>query len=195
MDFRAEEWLSRYRGGDAEALGRLVEEYRRPLYAFISRMLEGHADADEVFQDVWFRAIRSLDSFRAGSFLSWLFRIAHNLVIDRVRRGRPVVDLHATPGESEGDPLDTRFAARGLAPDDQVAGRDLGARIHEAARKLPAEQYEVFVMRTDADIPFREIARIQGTSINTALARMHYAVKKLRAELSAEYGDLSRTRR
>jgi RNA polymerase sigma-70 factor, ECF subfamily len=192
MDFRAEEWLARYRRGDAEAFGRVVEEYRRPLYAFIARMLEGHCDADEIFQEVWFRAIRSIDSYREGSFLSWLFRIAHNLVIDRARKARPIVDMWENRSDGEADPIDSGFSALGLAPDASAAGKDLGGRIRAAMRKLPQEQLEVFVMRTEGELPFKEIARIQGTSINTALARMHYAVKKLRIELADDYRMLSR---
>ena len=86
MDLQAGKWLADYRRGDTEALGRLVEQYRRPLYGFILNMTEGREDADEVFQEVWFRALRSLDRYRDRRFLSWLFRLAHNLIIDRARR-------------------------------------------------------------------------------------------------------------
>ena len=79
-------WLAEYRAGNTSALDKLVEHYRRPLYAFILRMTEGRDDAEEIFQEVWFRAIRHLDSYRQKNFLGWLFRIAHNLVIDTARK-------------------------------------------------------------------------------------------------------------
>ena len=60
-------------------------------------------------------------------------------------------------------------------------------RIRAAVMKLPPEQREVFTMRMDAGMPFKEIAKLQGTSINTALARMQYAMGKLREMLQNDY--------
>jgi RNA polymerase sigma-70 factor (ECF subfamily) len=186
------EWLALYRKGDVEALGKLVEHYRRPLFGFILKMTEGQKDAEDVFQEVWFRAIRRLDRYRDKSFLSWLFRIAHNLVIDRARKAKPMVELHRDPEHPMEDPVETRLPDPSLGPDTRVAGHDLGHRIAEAVRQLPPEQREVFVMRTEAELPFKEIAKIQGTSINTALARMQYALAKLKSMLRDDYEALMR---
>ena len=94
-DEEAKQWLAEYRSGRTEALGRLVEHYRRPLFAFIYKMTEGGSEADEIFQEVWFRAIKNVERYEDQSFLSWLFRIAHNLIIDRARRKRPTVEWSA----------------------------------------------------------------------------------------------------
>lgn len=182
-------WLSEYRKGDVGALGRLVEHYRRPLFGFILKMTEGREDAEEIFQEVWFRAIRSLDTYRDRRFLSWLFRIAHNLVIDRARKARPIVDLAPGAADDSEDPIEAKAVAAGPGPAESAAGRDLGARISAAVKRLPAEQREVFLLRMEGDLPFKEIAKLQGTSINTALARMQYALSKLRNELKNEYAD------
>lgn len=184
-------WLAQYRNGDAEALGRLVEHFRRPLYSFILKMMEGKGDVEDVFQEVWFRAIRALPAYKDDKFLSWLFRIAHNLVIDRARKARPVVDIQAATDDGE-DPIETRLADRSHGPADLSADTDLGRRIRAAVAALPAEQREVFLLRTEGDVPFKEIAKMQGTSINTALGRMHYAVQKLRDTLKDDYSALSR---
>lgn len=182
-------WLAEYRQGNADALGKLVESYRRPLFGFILRMTEGREDAEEIFQEVWFRAIRALDTYREKSFLSWLFRIAHNLVIDRARRIKPV-ELPRNP-DGDDSPIETRMADPAPGPDIAVAGRDLGIRIAAAVAGLPVEQREVFLMRMEGDLAFKDIARIQGTSINTALARMQYALTKLRAQLGGEYAAVT----
>ena len=191
MDQPEKVWLAEYRQGHTEALGKLVEHYRRPLFSFILKMTEGRSDADEVFQEVWFRVIKNIDSYKEKSFLSWLFRIAHNLIIDRVRRLKPMVDVEAMY-DGEGTALDTQFPAEGLIPSSEVAGKDIGQRIAVAVDKLPLEQREVFLMRMEADISFKEIAEIQGISINTALARMQYALNKLRTDLQGDYNSLGR---
>lgn len=184
-------WLAEYRQGRVEALGRLVDHFRRPLYAFISRMMDGHADADEVFQETWLRAIKNLDRFDDEKLLSWLFRIAHNLVIDRSRRAKPAASLDA-PVREDDDPLGQRLAAAGLTPSAEAGGHDLGARIADAVGRLPAEQREVFLLRMEGDVPFKDIAKLQKVSINTALARMQYALAKLREELRDDYRSLGR---
>ena len=190
-DDEAKRWLAEYRRGRVEALGSLVEHYRRPLYAFLYKMLDGRAgDADEVFQEVWFRVIKNIERYEDQSFLSWLFRIAHNLIIDRARRARPMVDLQS--GADEGLALEERLASPKLGPESEAAGRDMGGRITAAVARLPAEQREVFLMRTEADLSFKDIAKMQKTSVNTALARMHYAVLKLREELRGDYESLAR---
>ena len=186
------EWIAEYRKGKVESLAPLVEHFRRPLYGFIVRMTESVTDAEDVFQEVWLRAIRHMDSYHEKNFLSWLFRIAHNLVIDRVRRQKPVVHFPESPFTTTSTRWEDRIPdTKNAAPDRQIAMRDVGPRIKAAVAKLPVEQREVFLMRMEGDLPFKEIARIQKVSINTALARMQYALNKLRQELKSDYADLS----
>ena len=189
MDAEDAKWLAAYKDGDPEALGRLVEKYKRPLFGFILKFSEGREDADEVFQEVWVRAIKNMNRYRQKNLLSWLFRIAHNLMIDRVRRRKPVCSLDAQASD-DGLQLHERLAAPVLNPATVMGGRDLGASIDAAVALLPVDQREVFWLRMQAGLPFKEIAKIQKCSINTALARMQYAVSKLRKELAAEYREL-----
>jgi RNA polymerase sigma-70 factor (ECF subfamily) len=184
--------LVRYQEGHVEALEQLVERYRRPLFAYISGMTGwgAAAESDEVFQDVWLRVIRHAKRYRDDNFGGWLMRIARNLVLDRARRRKPDVSLDQ---ETEaGGSILQRLAGAGLNPEEGLEARDLGARIAEAVARLPGEQKEVFLLRAHAGVPFREIARMQKVSINTALARMQYALAKLRPLLKPEYEALGR---
>lgn len=189
MDQSDAHLLAAYRSGDTEALGELVEKYKRPLFGFILRFSNGREEADEVFQEVWVRAIKNMDGYRQKSLLSWLFRIAHNLMIDRIRQNRHFLSLDTSANDA-GVPLSEQIAALHIGPDGETGGRDIGRRIETAVEKLPVEQREVFWLRMQADLSFKEIAKIQKCSINTALARMQYAVSKLRNELSLEYREL-----
>ena len=189
MDVDDAKLLAAYRNGDAESLGVLVEKYKGPLFGFIYKFSEGREDADEVFQEVWVRAIKNMNRYRQKNLLSWLFRIAHNLMIDRIRRRKPVCSLE-TPVTEDGLALSERLAGTGLSPADETAGHALGRQIEAAADELPPEQREVFWLRMQAGLSFKEIAKVQKCSINTALARMQYAVSKLRKELAGEYHEL-----
>lgn len=184
-------WLAAYMKGDVAALSSLVEHYRRPLYAYIYNMLQGRGDAEEIFQEVWLRVIRNIGRYREKNFAGWLFRIAHNLFIDEIRKSaRMAVPMHDNP-DSPGESVIDRLASDGLSPDQEVHAHDLGARIRAAVAALPEDQREVFMMRTEADIPFKQIAEIQGITLNTALARMHYALQKLRPLLQEDYDQLT----
>ena len=180
------ELMRRYACGNVDALGTLVQRHRRCLYGFILRMTEGREDADGIFQEVWFRVIRKHKSYRAKNFRGWIMRIAHNLIIDRARRRKPGFSLDDSGNDERGA---APVAAPDIEPAQALAARELGGRIAEAVRLLPLEQREVFLMRSQMDLSFKKIAGIQRVSINTALARMHYALGKLRTLLAEEHEE------
>jgi len=95
--------------------------------------------------------------------------------------------MAGTDGEST---LEDRLAAPGLSPSEEVGGNSLGRRISEAVETLSDDQKEVFLLRMYGNVSFKEIAKIQKCSINTCLARMQYALTKLRSILKEEYEEL-----
>lgn len=192
MDKTDIECINAYLAGNADALEPLVEKYKRPLFSFILKMTEGREDADEVFQETWFRALRNIHKFHHKNFLNWIFRIAHNLIIDRARRNKKIISMQTALGGSEDgeQTLEDRLPAPGLNPAEQVGGTGLGENIARAVETLSKEQKEVFLLRMYSNTPFKEIARIQHCSINTCLARMQYALTHLRSILQEEYDEL-----
>jgi RNA polymerase sigma-70 factor (ECF subfamily) len=111
-------------------------------------------------------------------------------VIDRARRRKP--DMSLDVEMDEGKSMVQNLAGADPGPDERLSATELGRRIVGAVNALPAEQKEVFVLRAQSDLPFKEIARIQNVSINTALARMQYALAKLRPLLRDDYEQLGR---
>lgn len=184
------ELVDAYKEGNIEALGKLFDQYKNPLYSFILRMVHNHAEADDVFQEVWLKAVKNLNNYRADKFLSWLFRIARNLVIDRTRKRKPEASLQDPVKDGSSFTLEHKVSEPGLGPDSLTHASGLGETIDIATRKLPWEQREVFWLRMENHLTFKEIASIQNCSVNTALARMQYALNKMRKSLGSVYKDL-----
>lgn len=179
------EWTA-YRKGDVEALERLVVKYRRPLYGFLRRFTAEPGQAEEWFQETWVRALRNPRAFTRPPLAPWLFRIAHNLAMDGFRRRRREGALPGgEPGEGEREVADTAA----VAPDRAVAAKELGERIGVAVAALPEEQRATFSLRMDGRLSFKEIAGIQGCPLGTVLARMQYALGKLRTALAGDYEE------
>ena len=188
MDESDRQLLTRYRRGDLKGLETLIERYRRPLFGFIMNMMQNPNEADEVYQEVWMRVIRKHAKYKHGNFCGWLVRIAHNVIIDKGRRRKP--DVSFDEEREEGVSLAEMLPGKEPGAQARLAARDLGTKLAAVVKALPADQRAVFVMRVEGDLSFKEIARIQKVSINTALARMQYALKKLRLELSDDYEEL-----
>ena len=179
--------LRQYCRGDTLALAVLVKRHSGALYRFAREMSGQHADAEDVVQEVWRRVVRKADGFRGESFRGWLFRICRNHMIDRSRVRKASVSLDEPVGDGERTRVDL-LPAKGPAPGQAVANAEWRERLAEAVEDLSDEQREVFLLRAEG-MAFKDIAGVQKVSINTALARMHYAVKKLRKVLSKDFGE------
>ena len=163
-----------YLAGDQTAFTHLYERYRRPLYAYLNRLMPG-AGADDLFQQTWIKAIDHLPRYEdRQTFLAWLCRIAHNAAIDHFRRARNQPTLSLDEHDIATDPQ-APVATR-------MASGELQQALQDAIAQLPPEQREVLLLRQQG-VAFKEIAEIQDISINTVLGRMHYAVNRLRQHL------------
>ncbi len=188
--------IQAYQNGDADALSLLVKKYKNQLYVFILRMGERREDADDIFQEVWFRAIKNIHRFKDGNFLNWIFRIAHNLVIDRARRASRSISMQTVldSGSNDMHSLEDHLPAPGINPSTEASGVGLGRRIEEAIEEvLLPNQKQVFQLRMHDNASFKEIANIQKCSINTCLSRMQYALGKLRLILKDEFEELKKS--
>jgi RNA polymerase sigma-70 factor (ECF subfamily) len=168
--------IRRCQKGDQRAFEELYGRYRLQLYSYLGKLITRDTHlVDDLFQQTWIRVLDNLDRYEhRQKFISWLFRIAHNLVIDHVRR-------HSRREMTE---LDERLADENAQEAWENMDREtLLEAVGEATASLSPEQQEVLALRQQG-MPFREIAEIQNTSINTVLGRMHYAVKRLRRILS-----------
>ena len=175
--------IREYLAGRDDAFTMLYGRYKALLYSYLNRLLGGdRAGADDLFQQTWIRAVDQLGKYEdRQQFSAWLLRIAHNLTIDYFRKCGRVSRFEA--GSLDEPESGIEAAGHHDEPWRSMHREELEAAIEDAVGKLSPELREVFLLRRE-NISFREIARIQNSSINTALARMQYALRNLRKSLA-----------
>lgn len=176
--------LLAYAAGDAAAFDTLYARHKGGVYRFILRQCAHAGVADELFQDVWMNVIRARSSYTpSAKFTTWLYRIAHNRLIDHWRAsGR--VELVTSAADDEGeDPLEAIPGARNDEPEVRAGARELSARLQAAVGTLPLAQREAFLLHQEGGLELAEIAQLTGVGVETVKSRIRYATAKLRAEL------------
>ena len=161
-----------YREGDAGAFETLYKRHRGALYRFVLRAIKQKASAEELYQEVWIRVIEARVRYTPQArFTTWLYTIAHNLLVDHWRKkGLAVVAL------------DTEDVAMESANPARVAeGREGLATFLRALEALPAAQREAFLLHEEAGLSVAEIAAATGAGEEAAKSRLRYAMAKLKA--------------
>jgi len=168
-----------YIDGEESAISLLIERHQAKVYGFIYSKIPDQEVADDVFQDTFIKVIRKLKSRNyneEGKFLSWVIRIAHNLIIDHFRNNKKMPMQHDTEGFSVFSVLQDNDPNIEL----QLMGFQIESDLRKLVEQLPEDQKQVLMMRIYQDMSFKEISEQTGVSINTALGRMRYALINLR---------------
>lgn len=174
------ELVQQFASGSQKAIELLIRRHHKRVYGYILLLVKNPTIAEDIFQDTFVKVIRSLQEGRYadnGRFVSWVMRIAHNLIIDYFRKEKQMkmvskdngaVDVFNSP----------RFSEKNIEEDlvyDQVLND-----VRSLVDRLPEEQKEVVLLRHYVGLSFKEIAEQTNVSINTALGRMRYALINMR---------------
>jgi RNA polymerase sigma-70 factor (ECF subfamily) len=192
MDKPDDELIGEYRNGSIQALGVVYDRYSKPLYCYLLRLLGNKDEAEDLLQETFCRLVEKLDYYQTrGQFKAYIYRLAHNLAIDYVRR-RKFVE-HPAFSENQTEKLEQLLAGQASDvgnpfpdPAEEAQKQQTIERLVLAVKQLPEDQKQVVAMKHYSGLSFKEIAEILGIPINTALGRMHYAIKNLR-KLLAEW--------
>jgi RNA polymerase sigma factor (sigma-70 family) len=168
----------KFKRGSDDALTLIYEKYLDSMLTLAMGLLNDAAVAEDVVQDVFVSFAQSRHNFRVrGSLSGYLATSVVNRVRDYQRRRR----RQAAGGDARG-----RVSTEATAPDQAVILSEQAKLLTAAVAELPAEQREVVLLRLKAGMKFRDIARLQQTSVNTVLSRYRYGLERLRSLLNGE---------
>tara|TARA_B100000902_G_scaffold38951_2_gene46347 strand:- start:476 stop:1060 length:585 start_codon:yes stop_codon:yes gene_type:complete len=171
--------------GDSASFEVLLNRHKDRIYAFIMSKVKNKDLAEDVFHDALVKVINSLKKGKyneEGKFLSWVMRIAHNLIIDHFRKESKMKKVRSND----------KYDVFGLLDDGSKNKEEIMIKnqifsdLNTLITYLPNDQSEVLKLRYFEDMSFKQISEITGVSINTALGRMRYALINLR-KLSYKY--------
>lgn len=171
--------VNKYVAGDENALAILIKRHQSKIYGFIYSKIADRDLADDIFQDTFVKVIRTLKSKsynEEGKFLSWVMRIASNLIIDHFRRNKKMPMLR----ETEEFSIFSVLKDSSLNIENEMISLQVQEDLKKIIEELPEDQKEVLIMRIYQDLSFKEISDLTGVSINTALGRMRYALMNMR---------------
>lgn len=185
--------IEKYREGDLNALNSLIKRYSGTLFTYIYQMLGNKALSEDVFGEVFLKMIKNINRYRnEGKFKSWLYKITRHQVIDILRKEKKMkvvsLDKEINPGSENPLTLEAQLSCQTPLPENILQNKNIQEDLEEAISSLSFEQREVFLLREYSNLSFKEIASMLKCPLNTVLGRMHYALRKLRAELSVKYG-------
>lgn len=169
-----DEWLAlRCQLGEPQAFAELVREMERPLLYYATKLLKDEDRAFDVLQEVWLKVLRQIRRLRdPRSLRTWLYRIAHSLVVDRIRK-----DVSRENIEQE-----RAVSCPEAEPEPSFRDEDAAA-IHRALDQLEARQREVLVLHFLEDLSVAEVAAIVGCPEGTVKSRIYHAKRALKDAL------------
>ena len=174
------ELITRFVKGEERCFEEIINRYKTKVFSYINLYIRDQALAEDIFQDTFLKVIQSVKTGKYsdnGKFLSWVMRIAHNLIIDNFRRIKQINIISTDNYES--DLFNSlKFSDTNIETD--YIKKQIEKDIRHMISSLPDDQREVVVLRHYSDMSFKDIANITGVSINTSLGRMRYALINLR---------------
>ena len=168
-----------YIQGDERSLEMLIKRHKQRIYNFIYSKVFDRDLTEDIFQDTFIKVIRTLklgNYNEEGKFVSWVMRIAHNLVIDHFRKNSRIPKF-----ESNNDfDIFSVLKDNEIDVENKMIKDQILVEVKKIINLLPNDQKEVLVQRYYNELSFKEISEKTGVSINTSLGRMRYALINLR---------------
>ncbi|QAY67906.1 RNA polymerase sigma factor SigW [Paenibacillus protaetiae] len=170
--------------GDQRAFAELVDLYQDKLFHMAYRMLNNRQEAEDVVQDTFLRVYKNLDKYDEGlKFSTWIYRIATNLCIDRLRKRKPSYSLDAESSEHEGLDGYSMIPSDNRTPESEVLLTETQKIVHQAIESLPPKYKTIMMLRYIQDMSLQEIGEVLDMPVTTIKTRVHRGREFLRKKL------------
>ena len=171
--------VSSYIDGNQKSLEKLINKYRPKIFNFIQSKVSKRDISEDIFQETFIKVIDTLKRGlynEEGKFISWVMRIAHNLIVDHFRKSNRIKFFKSR------DDFDVFKLISDDIPniENTIINEQVNIDLNKMILELPYDQREVIEMRLFREMSFKEISELTNVSINTALGRMRYAIINLR---------------
>lgn len=175
-----EELVEGFVSGNHKNFDVLFERHKQKVYSYIFIMIKQEDITEDIFQETFVKVHSNLLKGKyseSGRFVSWVMRIAHNLIIDYFRKKKNNAIIYSDDYERD---IFNQQRFSDTTIEEKLVKRELYYTINELVESLPDAQKEIIKMRHFMGLSFKEIAEETNVSINTALGRMRYALINLR---------------
>lgn len=170
--------------GDQDAFAEIVEIYKNSIYQLCYRMLGNRHEAEDMAQEAFIRAYVNINSFNQElKFSTWLFRIATNLCIDRIRKKKPDYYLDAEVSGTDGLTMYSHLASDSPLPEKELESLELQESVQKEIMKLPEKYRSVIVLKYIEELSLNEISEILDLPLGTVKTRIHRGREALRQQL------------
>lgn len=184
MDALVNKRIKQVLKGDQNAFSDIVNLYQNRLYQVCYRMLGNKHEAEDIAQEAFVRAYTNLHTFdQKRKFSTWLYRIATNLCIDRIRKKKPDYYLDAEVAGTDGLDMYSQIAADDQLPEEQLEQMELQDRIQYEISRLPDKYRSAIVLKYMEELSLQEISEILDLPLGTVKTRIHRGREALRKQL------------
>ncbi|HXO21330.1 MAG TPA: sigma-70 family RNA polymerase sigma factor [Thermoanaerobaculia bacterium] len=180
------ELVTKALAGSQRAFRELLARFERPVYGLIVRMVREPAVAEELAQDVFVKAFRSLETYDPQRKLSsWLFKIAHNATVDHLRRGAVDTVPLQSGGDDGGDLAAVLADGAAESPEAAAERHEMARALERAIARLRPEYREAVVLRYQEGLSYEEISDAMELPIGTIKTNLHRARKEMAVAMAA----------
>jgi RNA polymerase sigma-70 factor (ECF subfamily) len=184
METMIKKRIKQVKKGDQNAFAEIVDLYKDKIYQLCYRMLGNAHEAEDIAQEAFIRAFVNIHTYdMSKKFSTWLYRIATNLSIDRIRKKKPDYYLDAEVSGTDGLTMYSQVSAEGALPEDELETMELQATIQQEILKLPDKYRTVIVLKYIDELSLKEIGDILDIPIGTVKTRIHRGREALRKQL------------
>lgn len=177
-----EQLMLDYQAGDISAFEVLYRKHKGPLYRYFVRQLHDQQLAEDLYQDTWGKVINASSQYQVSAkFTTWLYKIAHNLLIDHVRAVKPL-DKVVPLGEDA--TMDSLQADAQASPEPQVEQQQQADMMKGCIAKLPAMQKEAFLLNIEMGMTAAMISDIANVTLEATKSRIRYAYQSIKQCIS-----------